>query len=299
MASEIRAGRGIVNPDHNVLHVWIDLRHLPDTVHEKQIPEVTGFFKKYLNLNPKEELCPVHPSNHYHMGGIPTNEDGEVQNASADTIAGLFAVGECAAASFHGFNRLGTNSILELITMGQFTGQRVLEYMNNSPDQSGNANGDLSFQRFARYLDAGSKDSIGQIRESLRTLMTEHMSIFRNATGMRKTIDSINELKARSDRTGLASASLRMNQELVQHWELDNLLAVAMTMTQAARVREESRGAHFREDFPERSDAFNYHSLVSMQQFGEVTLGRREVDMSIFEAGGENSEKFGLIERKY
>ena len=129
--------------------------------------------------------------------------------------------------------------------------------------------------------------------------MTEHMSIFRSATGMCKTIDSIHELKARSDRTGLASASLRMNQELVQHWELDNLLAVAMTMTQAALRREESRGAHFREDFPERSDAFNYHSLVAMQQFGEVTLGRREVDMSIFEEGGQNADKFGLIERKY
>ena len=268
-------------------------------MHEKQIPEVTGFFKKYLNLNPKEELCPVHPSNHYHMGGIPTNEEGEVQNASGDTIAGLFAVGECAAASFHGFNRLGTNSILELITMGQFAGQRVLDYLKNAPDQSATTNGELSFQRFARYREAGGKDSIGQIREALRTLMTEHMSIFRSATGMRKTIDSIDELKARSDRTGLASQSLRMNQELVQHWELDNLLSVAMTMTQAALKREESRGAHFREDFPERSDAFNYHSLVSMQQFGEVTLGRREVDMSIFEEGGANSEKFGLIERKY
>jgi succinate dehydrogenase / fumarate reductase flavoprotein subunit len=94
MASEIRAGRGILNPDHNVEHVWIDLRHLPDTVHEKQIPEVTGFFKKYLNLNPKEELCPVHPSNHYHMGGIPTNDVGKVQAASQETIAGFFAVGE-------------------------------------------------------------------------------------------------------------------------------------------------------------------------------------------------------------
>jgi succinate dehydrogenase / fumarate reductase flavoprotein subunit len=299
MASEIREGRGIVNPDHNVRHVWIDLRHLPDTVHEKQIPEVTGFFKKYLNLNPKEELCPVHPSNHYHMGGIPTTEEGEVQNASGDTIAGLFAVGECAAASFHGFNRLGTNSILELITMGQFAGQRVLQYLKNAPDQSATTNGALSFQRFARYREAGGKDSIGQIREALRTLMTEHMSIFRSATGMRKTIDCIDELKARSDRTGLASKSLRMNQELVQHWELENLLSVAMTMTQAALKREESRGAHFREDFPERSDAFNYHSLVTMQQFGEITLGRREVDMSLFKEGGENADKFGLIERKY
>ena len=90
-----------------------------------------------------------------------------------------------------------------------------------------------------------------------------------------------------------------MNQELVQRWELDNLLAVSMIMTQAALHRRESRGAHFREDFSERSDTFNYHTLISMTQFGEVTLGRREVDMSIFEKGGEDSEKFGIIERVY
>jgi succinate dehydrogenase / fumarate reductase flavoprotein subunit len=299
MASEIRAGRGILNSDHSVQHVWIDLRHLPDTVHEKQIPEVTGFFKKYLNLDPKEELCPVHPSNHYHMGGIPTNDVGEVQTAGGETIAGLFAVGECAAASFHGFNRLGTNSILELITMGQFAGQRVLAYLKQNPDQISPAKEMLSLQRFARYFEAGGKDSIGQIRETLRSLMTEHMSIFRSEAGMRKTIDTINELKNRSNHTGLASTSLRMNQELVQHWELDNLLTISMTMTQAALNREESRGAHFREDYPERSDVFNYHTLISMDRFGEVELGKRAVDMSIFEEGGENSEKFGLIERKY
>ncbi|MBW2409194.1 MAG: FAD-binding protein [Deltaproteobacteria bacterium] len=299
MASEIRAGRGILNPDYNVQHVWIDLRHLPHTVHEKQIPEVTGFFKKYLNLNPKEELCPVHPSNHYHMGGIPTNDVGEVQTASGETIAGLFAVGECAAASFHGFNRLGTNSLLELITMGQFAGQRVLEYFRQDPDQISPGEQGPGLQRFAIYLEADGRDSIGQIRETLRTLMTEHMSIFRSEAGMRKTIDTLNELKNRSDHTGLASTSLRMNQELVQHWELDNLLSISMAMTQAALNREESRGAHFREDYPERSDDFNYHTLVSMDRFGEVELSRREVDMSIFEEDGENSEKFGLIERKY
>jgi succinate dehydrogenase / fumarate reductase flavoprotein subunit len=299
MASEIRAGRGILNPDHNVQHVWIDLRHLPDMVHEKQIPEVTGFFKKYLNLNPKHELCPVHPSNHYHMGGIPTNDVGEVQTASGETIAGLFAVGECAAASFHGFNRLGTNSILELITMGQFAGQRVLEYFRQDPDLISPGEEGPGLQRFARYIETDGKDSIGQIREALKSMMTEHMSIFRSEAGMRKTIDTLYELKNRSDHTGLASTSLRMNQELVQHWELDNLLTLSMAMTQAALNRQESRGAHFREDYPERSDAFNYHTLVSMDRFGEVTLGRREVDMSIFEEGGENSDKFGLIERKY
>jgi succinate dehydrogenase / fumarate reductase flavoprotein subunit len=295
MASEIREGRGIVNPDHNVAHVWIDLRHLPDSVHEKQIPEVTGFFKKY----PKEELCPVHPSNHYHMGGIPTNEFGEVQTSSLETIANLFAVGECAAASFHGFNRLGTNSILELITMGKFVGEKALTYLKNVPDQFSDVNGNQCFRRFSNYLDASGKDNIGKIRDALRTLMTENMSIFRNENGILKTVETLKELKHRADRTALSSKSLHMNQELVQHWELDNLLAVSMVITQAALNRKESRGAHFREDFPERRDEFNYHSLVSIEQFDEVKLGRRQVDMSFFEEKGHHADKFGIIERKY
>jgi succinate dehydrogenase / fumarate reductase flavoprotein subunit len=130
-------------------------------------------------------------------------------------------------------------------------------------------------------------------------LMTEHMSIFRNEEGMLKTIESLKELKYRADKTALSSKSLRMNQELIQHWELDNLLAVSMVITQAALNRKESRGAHFREDFSERRDEFNFHSLVSMEQFDEVKLGRREVDMRLFEEKGQHADKFGIIERKY
>jgi succinate dehydrogenase / fumarate reductase flavoprotein subunit len=141
IASEIREGRGILNPDHNVEHIWIDLRHLPDAVHDQQIPEVSGFFKKYLNIDPKKELCPVHPSNHYHMGGIPTSEYGEVQDISGQSIPGLYAVGECAAASFHGFNRLGTNSLLELITMGKFVGDTILVYLTRLPEKMPQAKG--------------------------------------------------------------------------------------------------------------------------------------------------------------
>jgi succinate dehydrogenase / fumarate reductase flavoprotein subunit len=263
IASEIRAGKGILHPDHNVEHIWIDLQHLPDEVHDKQIPEVTGFFKKYLNLDPKKELCPVHPSNHYHMGGIPTNAFGEVQDISQQTIPGLFAVGECAAASFHGFNRLGTNSLLELITMGKLVGQRILAYLNEGPEKLPRAEGRRFIAQFKGYLEARGKGNIGRIRDSMRTLMTEYVAIFRTEHGLTKATDVLKELKARADKTALSSKSLRMNQELVQHWELDNLLNVSMAIAQAALNRRESRGAHFREDFPARSDDFNDHTLIS------------------------------------
>ncbi len=299
IASEIREGRGVLNPDHQVEHIWIDLRHLPHAIHEKQIPEVTGFFKKYLNLDPQKELCPVHPSNHYHMGGIPTNEFGEVLDSSQTAVAGLFAVGECAAASFHGFNRLGTNSLLELITIGKFVGERVLENMKNISDNLPEADGHFTISKYSHYLEATSQDNIGKIREALRTLMTDNASIFRTEDGLLQTIDALKELKERADSTAISNKSLCMNQELMQRWELDNLLTVAMVIARAALNREESRGAHYREDFLERKDEFNYHTLISMKQFGEVELGRREVDMSIFKEEGEFYEKFGMIERKY
>ena len=104
--TEIQEGRGIMNPDHHIEHVWIDLRHLSDYVHDVQIPEVTSFFRKFVNIDPKLELCPVHPSNHYQMGGIPTTEFGEVQSTSEEIIPGLYAVGECAAALHLSISRL-------------------------------------------------------------------------------------------------------------------------------------------------------------------------------------------------
>jgi succinate dehydrogenase / fumarate reductase flavoprotein subunit len=297
--SEIREGRGIVNPDHNIPHVWIDLRHLPDEVHEKQIPEVSSFFRRYVNLDPKTELCPVRPSNHYHMGGIPTNEFGEVQDARQGTIAGLYAVGECAAASFHGFNRLGTNSILELITMGKLVAERIIDYIRDSSKSMPDVPGARFAERFSGYMSATGTNSLGQIRNTMRAVMTEKVSVFRTESGINEAIETLNELKERAENTALAERGLAMNQELVQRWELDNLLTVSMVICKAALERKESRGAHFRDDFPDRKDEFNHHTLVSMTDFGKIEIGRKEVDMSVFEAGGERCEMFDIIERKY
>ena len=297
--TEIRGGRGVLNPDHKIEHVWIDLRHLPEKVHNEQIPEVTGFFKKYVNLDPKQSLCPVRPSNHYHMGGVPTDEFGQVLDRLQEPIDGLYAIGECAGASFHGFNRLGTNSILELITMGKFAGERILESLKGPTKKQPGEKIHHTFDQFAAYLEAKGKDSVGKIRDAMRTLMTEKVGVFRSESGIAEAVEELKALKERADRTALSSSSLIMNQELVQRWELDNLLAVAMIIAQAALGRKESRGAHFREDYPERADGFNHHTVAYMTEFGNVKLDKRPVDMSIFEAQKENYEKFGMIERKY
>ncbi|MAF33101.1 MAG: FAD-binding protein [Desulfobacterales bacterium] len=299
IASEIRKKRGILSSDHKVEHVWIDLRHLPDAVHEQQIPEVSGFFKKFLNLDPKSELCPVHPSSHYQMGGISTNAFGEAQDHLQRRVPGLFAIGECAAASLHGFNRLGTNSLLELITMGKFVGNKVLAYLDHLSKEPTATVDFISFDRFSQYLEARGKNKIGQIRIDMQELMTENVGVFRTEEGLSKTIDALRELKDRADQTALGCKSLRMNQELLQRWELDNLLTVSMAISQAALNRRESRGAHFRDDFPERDDAFNHHTIVIMGSFNKVEIKKREIDMSIFKAKDQHFEKFDFIERAY
>jgi succinate dehydrogenase / fumarate reductase flavoprotein subunit len=297
--TEIQEGRGILNPDHNIEHVWIDLRHLPDYVHEVQIPEVTSFFKKYINIDPKLNLCPVRPSNHYQMGGIPTNEFGEVYNTNGKITPGLYAVGECAAASFHGFNRLGTNSILELITMGRFVGEGVVASLSDhQPELPGDA-GEKTFALFSAYLAQTGKDNLEKIREESRTLMTEKVGVFRTQEGLNEAIETLKALKERAQNTTLACRSLKMNPELILRWELDNLLSISFVIAACALNRRESRGGHARKDFPERKDEFNYHTVAGMTEFANVVLGKRAVDMTIFESNCEHCQRFGIIERTY
>lgn len=298
--SEIREGRGNLNRDFNIPHVWIDLRHLSDDVHANQIPEVSSFFRRYVNLDPRTDLCPVRPSNHYHMGGIPTDEFGQVHDAALATINGLYAVGECACASFHGFNRLGTNSILELITMGKLVADKVVDYLAaNAGKALPEPQGERFTERFNRFLDAERKESIGELRNQMRRVMTENVGVFRTEASISQAIESLKDLKKRAATAKLATRELVMNQELVQRWELDNMLDVAMIISEAALQRRESRGAHFRDDFPERKSEFNHHTLAMLDDLGAVTIGRREVDMSIFRAGREHCENFDYIERKY
>ena len=297
--TEIREGRGIMHYDHQIEHVWIDLRHLSAYVHEVKLKEVASFFKTYTNLDSRTQLCPVRPSNHYHMGGIPTNEHGEVQDASNRVVPGLFAIGECACASLHGFNRLGTNSLLELLVMGRSTGERVLSYLKEKQVPTPKGAGEATLDLFANYLKAHGSENVGMIRQEMRELMTRNVGVFRTENGMQEAIASLIALKQRITEAAIFTKDMRMNQELLERWELDNLLDNAMTIAQGALMRRESRGAHFREDYPERSEEFQYHTLVSMTEFGRVSFGKRPIDMSIHESKGEHYEQFRIMPRKY
>lgn len=297
--SEIREDRGVLSQDHNIEHVWIDLRHLSDYVHKKMIPEVTTFFKHFVNIDPKKELCPIRPSCHYHMGGIPTNENGEVMDMDQKVVPGLYAVGETAAASFHGFNRLATNSVLELITMGRFVGERVNEFLKENNNSVPSAKGEKTLNLFNTYTSGAGDKKIGQIREELKRVMTDNVGVFRTEEGIASAIEKIKEFNTLSNEISIRNSSLKMNQELWQRIELENLLMVSMVVSQGALQRKESRGAHFRDDFPIRDDQFNDHTLISMKKFGDVTFGSRKVDMSIFQSNENYGQKFGMMVRKY
>ncbi|MBW2104633.1 MAG: hypothetical protein B6I32_00790 [Desulfobacterium sp. 4572_20] len=299
--TEIREGRGIFNEAHNAHHVWLDLRHLPKEVHEKKIQEIESFFRRFAGVDPEKELCPVTPTAHYQMGGIPTNEFGEVQRDNQTIVPGLFACGEAAAASLHGLNRLGTNSLLELITMGKVTGQSVVDYLEDAkgPEKIPSDAGNIVFNQFSTYLNSQGKEQFSQVRDTLRNLMMEKAGIFRSEKPLTEAIETLKELKQRAMHIKIGLTSLQTNQDLWQIWELNNLITVSMVIAQGALARKESRGAHFREDYPERRNEFNYHTLVWMPEFDKVTLGKRPIDISIFESKGERYELFDYIERKY
>jgi succinate dehydrogenase / fumarate reductase flavoprotein subunit len=184
--------------------------------------------------------------------------------------------------------------------MGKFAGRKALEYLKEvGTERTANTSEVVSFARFSRYLEATGKDNIGKIRNSLRALMTEKVGVFRTEQELASAVDEIKALKARADQTALFSKSLTMNQELMQRWELDNLLAVSMVMAESSLKRKESRGAHYRDDHPDRKNEFNHHTLACMQEFSKIEFGQRPIDLSIFEAGGEYSDNFDMMERKY
>ncbi|MBN2381660.1 FAD-binding protein [bacterium] len=299
--TEIQEGRGYIHPAHHMPHVMLDMRHLPAVVHDKKLVEVSSFFKTFLGIDPKHDLCPVTPTAHYQMGGIPTDVDGQVMLDEQHMIAGLFAVGECAAASLHGHNRLGTNSLLELITLGRVVGENAVEYISQTGHEPLTYECEYTRAMFTRLLSSKEgKESQFRIRRQLTELMNRCVSVFRDEKLLTEAIQGLKELKEKANAVSVQTDHLVMNQELLVLWELHNLIDVSMTITASALARKESRGAHFRLDYPQRSDDYHYHTLCWLDENMDYRLGKRPIDMSIHEAEkGDVKKKFGIIERKY
>ncbi len=258
---EIQAGRGINGKDY----VHLDATHLGRAKIETKLPDIADFTRTYLGIDPAVEPMPVQPTAHYAMGGIPTDVDGRLVVDENNTVfPGLYAAGECACVSVHGANRLGTNSLVDLIVFGRRAGRDMVRYVKEAKftplprEPEARARETLE-----RLLNNTGGESAADIRSELQKTMMDHVGVFRTAEGMQQALDRIHALQERYQRVQINDKGKRFNQELLEAWEVGCLLDLAEVTTASALARQESRGAHSREDFPERDDAnWLKHTLV-------------------------------------
>jgi succinate dehydrogenase / fumarate reductase flavoprotein subunit len=282
MYLEIREGRG-AGPDKD--YILLDLTHIDGHIIEERLPDITEFARIYLGIDPLTEAVPVQPTAHYTMGGIPTTIDTEVISDGNNTVVpGLYAAGEVACASLHGANRLGTNSLGDLIVFGRRAGRIASTYAAQA------SYGELprDTQGFARELieralNGSGKEKVALLRKELQNTMQDNASVFRTEETLRDQIRIVKELKARYCHVGVDDKGKQYNTELMETLELGFLLDNAEQLVHGALNRKESRGAHSREDYKERDDDnWLKHTLIYKDGEGvridykPVTLGKYE-----------------------
>jgi succinate dehydrogenase / fumarate reductase flavoprotein subunit len=279
---EIQAGRG--GGPHGDC-VFLDFRHLPEEVRRTKLPEVSGLVRTYLGLDPGRDLVPVRPTAHYAVGGIPTDVWGRVlADGKAQVVEGLYAAGECACVSVHGANRLGTNSLVDILVFGRRAAQDMIRLVHSRPSPTPPRSPlEGPAEEFLRLADGGGGESHARVRAELQRVMEEHCSVFRNEGGLRSALASLGDLRDRYARVGLVDRGRVYNQELVEAFETGCLLDCAEATVASALHRTESRGAHFREDYPERDDTrWLRHTLVWRSAPGEYRIGDKPVVVTRF-----------------
>jgi succinate dehydrogenase / fumarate reductase flavoprotein subunit len=282
IVEEIRAGRGIAGTGDSLDYVHLDATHLGKETINKKLPDIADFCRTYQNIDPAEKPIPVQPTAHYGMGGIPTDLDGRViADATGAVYEGLYAAGEAACVSVHGANRLGTNSLVDLVVFGARTGRHMAAFAGGEHRPSGGAHpADAAREAIERLKNDGDGDTVPRIRADFRATMMDNVGIYRNGESMRRAAAHLRELQDAWQGVRVRDRSNAYNTELVEALEQKNLLDLARITAEAALRREESRGAHAREDFTARDDdRFLHHSLAKMEN-GEVEIGKRAVDIS-------------------
>ncbi len=261
IAIEIAEGRGCGAASNQSRgdFVYLKLDHLGEKLIAEKLPGIRDLSIRFAGVDPVEKPIPVAPTAHYMMGGIPTNLHGQVvapaHYGPEEPVPGLYAVGECACVSVHGANRLGGNSLLDLVVFGRAAGRHMLEYLRDNPyprplqDEAA----EPGQARLARWERPGS-ERVAAITEELRRVMQTHCSVFRTEAVLREGLDQLNQLEARLACAGLQDTSRIFNTARIEALELENLRGVAHATLVSALNRTESRGAHTREDFPARDD---------------------------------------------
>jgi succinate dehydrogenase / fumarate reductase flavoprotein subunit len=283
--TEIRAGKGIRGDRKIDDYIHLDATHLGKEVLRTKLPDITGFCQTYLGIDPAESPIPVLPTAHYAMGGIPTDDFGRVIKDDRGTIvAGLYAVGECACVSVHGANRLGTNSLLDLVVFGRRAGRHIGDYVKEVAVPSVSQDAADTASRWIEHLTDGQTGTHGgHIMEEMQTVMMENVGIYRNRRDMQAAIDQIQSLLERYQHVRVQDVGRVFNTDLLELIELRNLLDLSLLTAASALNRQESRGAHSREDFPDRDDDnWLKHSLAYLDN-DTVRIEYKAVDTSIWE----------------
>ena len=268
MANEVREGRGC-GPHKD--YVLLDLTHLEPSHIDEKLPDITEFARTYLAVEPHHQPIPVFPTAHYAMGGIPTNNETEVYRNSEETIPGLYAAGEVACVSVHGANRLGTNSLLDINVFGKRAGRKAAEYAASAefvpvPDDAA----DRVLNMLNGILEGKGTEKVGAIRADLQKAMEADMQVFRTDETIRAALATIAELEERYQNISIQDKGKRFNLDLLEAVELGFLIELAKVMSVGALHRKESRGGHYREDFPKRDDVnFMKHSMVYLDPESE------------------------------
>jgi succinate dehydrogenase / fumarate reductase flavoprotein subunit len=280
--SEIREGRGI----NGKKYVYLDATHLGAEVIEKKLPDIADFCRTYLGVDPVTAPMPIQPTAHYAMGGIPTDINCRVViDGNGTIVPGFYAAGECACVSVHGANRLGTNSLLDLVVFGKRSGVDMARFCATADlpplpaDPTERVEG-----IFARLLATEKGEPAARLREEMQDVMQDNVGIFREGKGMELALAKVRELQERYKGVVVMDKGRLFNTDLMEAWELGNLLDLAEVTALSAVNRTESRGAHMREDFDKRDDVnWLKHTMVTRGEDGTLDISYKPVTITKFQ----------------
>jgi succinate dehydrogenase / fumarate reductase flavoprotein subunit len=290
--TEINEGRG-AGPNKDA--VYLDLTHLPPEQLDAKLPDVTEFIRTYQGIEPKNEPALIQPTAHYAMGGIPTNNEGEVvvDDTGSQVVRGLYAAGECACVSVHGANRLGTNSLLDIVVFGKLGGAAMARYVATAemPPLEAIKGVEAPVRDHIERLKAATGgEKVAEIRTHLQDEMQAKASVFRTGESLRSCLQTVRELRQAYEKISIDDKGAVFNYDLAEAMELGYLLDLAESLVVSGEARTESRGAHSRDDFPTRDDVnWMKHTLAHRAEDGTITLSYKPV------VGGD----YLPMERKY